>query len=252
MESTSETVQSETDFDDSLPPDILRKAKEITMNLLPSKSKKEYVKEYNAFKEWRKKQKTTSFAEPLMQVYFESLSKKFKPPTLWSKYSKIASVARAYDNVDMTNYTKLKAFLKGLNSTHVPKQAMVFTPEEITKFCNEAQDNSYLDMKVRSITIVYGFFIHFSLFFWLCNSLICFYYDFVFNNFFTSCFILIFFIQRFIIYFVAPAPRPGAAPLDLLLPPSRSRPADINPMACFNQKYVLYCRLSLHLQFVEG
>lgn len=144
-------MESETEFDDTVPIDILEEAHEININLLPKKSKQEYIKEYNKFKEWRKTRKTSSFAEEVFQVYVKELAKKYSPPTVWSKYSKIKGCVRAYDNIDMSKYGKINVFLKDLMADHVPVQAKVFTPEEITKFINEAPDSSYLDVKVRVI-----------------------------------------------------------------------------------------------------
>ena len=50
-----------SDYGDEIPPEIVEAAKEVTLNLLPDKSKRLNVSAYNHFKSWRSTKKTTLF-----------------------------------------------------------------------------------------------------------------------------------------------------------------------------------------------
>lgn len=148
--------ESLSDYDDEVPAEILEAAKNVTLNLLPTISRKKYTAVYNEFKKWRSDKKTTSFAEEIFLAYFDEISTKFSSSTLWSRYSMLRSTVQAYDNVDLSTYKKLLAFLKKLHVGHTATKSKVYTASDVAKFCNEAPDDRYLATKVNLIFLMYS------------------------------------------------------------------------------------------------
>lgn len=142
----------DSDIEILTPENIIEKANEITLNLLPQKSKELYLKEYETFKEWRLKNGVQSFSEKVLLVYFDEKSKQFKPSTLWSTYSKLKATLSINQDIDISKYVKLIAFLKHQSVGYKPKKSRTFSREEITKFILEAPDDKYLMNKVKDIS----------------------------------------------------------------------------------------------------
>lgn len=119
---------------------IIDEADEITLNLLPSKSKVKYVKKIDKKK----------MCEQVMLVYMKQMldTEKIKPPTMWSRFSMLKSTLLAYENINMKPWEKVNSFMKKLAKGYCPKKAMTFTAEDITKFCANAPDNKHLADKV--------------------------------------------------------------------------------------------------------
>lgn len=105
-ESESESVTNE------IPPEMLEAAKNVSLNLLPEKSKRQYIATYNDFKKWRKSKKTTSFSEEILIVYFDELKETLASSTMWARYSMLKTAIKMFDNIDIGSYNKLIAFLK--------------------------------------------------------------------------------------------------------------------------------------------
>lgn len=147
---------SELELMDLIPDNILKISKVSTLRLIPEMSNEKYTVSYNMFMDWRSKNKTDSFSENVLLTYFDEMSKKFKPTTLWSQYSMIKTMLNVKNNVDIGNYGKLKLFLKRRSDGYKPKKSKVFTSEEITKFLKEAPDNEYLLSKVILIMGILG------------------------------------------------------------------------------------------------
>lgn len=78
-------------------------------------------------------------------------SDKISPSTLWTQYSMLRSTIEAHHNIDISQYTKLRAFLKRKSEGYVPKKAKTLTAEEIHQFVNTAPDSEYLFEKVRNV-----------------------------------------------------------------------------------------------------
>lgn len=131
-----------------LPEGILKKSEAAMKQLVPEKSSKRYNDAYNKFMAWRKEQKTESFVEDVFLAYFDDGAKHYAPSTLWSMYSMLKSKLIANHNIDIARYSRLIAFLKRKNVGFEPKQASVFTPEEIKKFLLDAPDSEFLVVKV--------------------------------------------------------------------------------------------------------
>lgn len=136
--------------DEELPQSIQDDAAAATMDILPTISKERYEKQYQHFENWRKEQGVTSLKEDVFLAYFLELSSKLKPNTLWSRYSMIKSVLKLRENVDLSRYFKLTAYLKKKNVGLLPKKALVFTKEHISTFM-QAPDEMYLLIKVATI-----------------------------------------------------------------------------------------------------
>ncbi|KAJ3663071.1 hypothetical protein Zmor_007380 [Zophobas morio] len=102
------------------------------------------------------KKQVTGTSENVLLVYFEEQSKKKKPSTLWSVYSMLRSTISLKEDIDISKYYKLVAFIKRQNTAYKPKKSSVFSRAEITKFLLEAPDNDFLSTKAIFITGLAG------------------------------------------------------------------------------------------------
>lgn len=143
--------ESDSDCEPDVPTELVEAAKNISLNLLPEKSKRQYTAVYNEFKRWRTTKKTTSFAEEIFLVYFDELSRKMKPSTLWARYSMLKATLKTYNNIDLSTYKKLVALLKRKSSGYKAKKSKIFTAANVSQFCNEAPNAKFLGTKVNII-----------------------------------------------------------------------------------------------------
>lgn len=135
--------------DEEMMKNLAEEAEQVSINLLPSKSKERYEKEYSLFKEWLTRRGIKKVSESAVLVYFSEHAKILKSSTLWSKYSMLRSVLNIRDNIDI-KYPKLVAFLKKESSGYAPKKSMTLERGEILRFLAEAPDGDYLHMKVST------------------------------------------------------------------------------------------------------
>ncbi|KAL1493540.1 hypothetical protein ABEB36_009244 [Hypothenemus hampei] len=138
------------------PPVLIEMAKQVQLNLLPQKSKKRYELMYDAFTKWQKEYKTTSVSERTLTAYFQGLAEKYKPSTLWSRYSMLRTMIFNRRNENIDTYSSLIAFLKNQAIGFKSKKALVFTPENLKRFFEEAPDQIYLASKVIAIFGIQG------------------------------------------------------------------------------------------------
>ncbi|KAB0804532.1 hypothetical protein PPYR_01502 [Photinus pyralis] len=138
------------------PEEIVNAAGIATSNLLPEKSKDQYLKEYDLFMKWRTEKHVGSFSERVLLCYFEEKSKQWKPPTLWSTYSKLMATLLIHNNVDIRKYSKLIAYLKNKSVGHKPKKSRTFSRDEMYKFLHNAPDEQFLMHKVLAIWPLYA------------------------------------------------------------------------------------------------
>ncbi|XP_037048476.1 uncharacterized protein LOC119082925 [Bradysia coprophila] len=82
--------------------------------------------------------------------------KKYKPTSLWAFHSMLKSTLRAYDNVDIGKFCQVTAFLKTKSSGYKVVKAKVFAESYILKFIDEAEDLTWLDVKVVLIFGICG------------------------------------------------------------------------------------------------
>lgn len=140
-------LSSDSEFDNT-PPDILCSAQKATENLLPEKSAYIYQQKYNAFIEWCRKNKVTKYSENVILAYFSDELKNCKASTLWSIYSMLKSTLKYKNNVDISKFNKLIAFLKQKNKGYKPKKSKIFEREDLINFLLKAPDSKFLMIKV--------------------------------------------------------------------------------------------------------
>lgn len=130
-----------------MPPAIVQAAQNL--DILPQKSKERYQFAYSQFMKWRQENNAESFSENVLCAYFAELAKKNAPNTLWTQYSMLRTTLSINNNSDITQYMKLRSFLKRRPDGYKPKKSKTLTPLEINRFINEASDDKYLLQKVR-------------------------------------------------------------------------------------------------------
>lgn len=145
----SDSSSSDQNNSEFIPEVIKDAAQNVSINMLPDKSKQLYTAAYNAFKKWRRDQGTNSFCEDVFLAYFSDQAKKYSPASLWPIYSMLKLTVNSYNNINISEYKRLLAYLKKLNKGYQVKKSQVFTKENISKFLNEAPDEVYLCEKVN-------------------------------------------------------------------------------------------------------
>lgn len=119
---------------DAVPSDIEQAANRATLDLLPQKSRQQYDIAYNRFMQWCKSKKVEGkFSETVFLAFFEEKSKVWKSSTLWSNFSMIEASLLIKNDVDISKYHKLIAFLKRQNVGYCPKKSKSLTREQIDR-----------------------------------------------------------------------------------------------------------------------
>lgn len=137
----------------STPPEIRCAAKAISLNLLPEKSKTLYEKQYNHFITWCNAKKICKYSENVLVVYFSEKAKTLKSSSLWSIYSMLKTTLSTKNDIDLSQFKKLIAFLKKEAIGYKPKKSKTFLQSEICKFLCEAPDEIHLLNKVNFICL---------------------------------------------------------------------------------------------------
>lgn len=68
----------------------------------------------------------------------------------------LKSTIQVNENIDISQHKKLIAFLKRQNDTYLPKKSKVLTIENVTKFLNDAPDETFLLIKVVLVFALNG------------------------------------------------------------------------------------------------
>lgn len=110
MTSSESSFMSEAECEEDR--DIAEKAHDIKRQLLPKKFSSQYQLCYKDFIEWKNKNKTIELTEDVFLAYFDELSKKMKPLTLWSRWSMLTKVVYLNHGIDTNNFQRLKSFMK--------------------------------------------------------------------------------------------------------------------------------------------
>lgn len=131
-----------------IPAEVAEIANNVTMNLLPSKSREVYECAYSRFIRWCSEKGANTYCESVLLAYFAHLATKMKSSTLWAQYSMVKSTLNLKNGIDIGKYFKLNAFLKRQNENYTPKKARVFTKKQVDEFLDAAPDTHYLMIKV--------------------------------------------------------------------------------------------------------
>ncbi|XP_050298680.1 uncharacterized protein LOC126737720 [Anthonomus grandis grandis] len=140
---------------EEIPQNIREKAIKATENLLPVESRQQYEREYGIFGIWKDANAIVQITETVLMAYFQKLSEKYSPNSLWTKCSTLRSTVMVYKNIDISQFHRLISFLKVKSKGYVPKKSKVLEEEQIIKFIKKAPD-IYLVHKVILVMGVFG------------------------------------------------------------------------------------------------
>lgn len=129
--------------------DITMAANSAVASLMPEKSKKIYEHQYLEFMKWCAIKNVSEYSEVVLLAYFYEISDKFKSSTLWSVYSMLKSTLAIRNNIDISKFFKLTAFLKNKSKGYRAKKSSIFTRNQLEQFFREASDELYLFEKVN-------------------------------------------------------------------------------------------------------
>lgn len=144
---------SDSEFE-CTPPEVRVAAERVTEGIIPEKSRERYENTYELYSKWCVAKGVKHTSETVLLAYFCEMSKQSKASTLWSRYSMLRAVLNFRHNVDISNYAKLKAFLKRKNVGYQAKKSGVFSKADIDTFLNNAPIE-YLPQKVILIYLVH-------------------------------------------------------------------------------------------------
>ncbi|KAJ3651099.1 hypothetical protein Zmor_017159 [Zophobas morio] len=141
---------------EAVPFDLSKAAAAATEELLPSKSKERNEKQFQIFEDWRRLKNVTSLTEDVFLAYFAEKSSSYKASSLWSTYSMLKAVLLLKENLDISKFCKVTAYLKRKSTGYQPKKSKCLSRDQIDKFLLEAPDKEFLVMKVALIFGVSG------------------------------------------------------------------------------------------------
>lgn len=144
---TLESSDSDSD-EESIIRNFGEEGRLIINKLLPAKSCIKYENTYNSFMKWRTDYKAKTFDENVLIVYFEELSKKLKPSTLWCQWSMLRTTLNLRHGININKYENLKTLLKNKNKGFKAKKSSVLTWDQIKVFLTDSEDLLYLGAKV--------------------------------------------------------------------------------------------------------
>lgn len=131
---------------------ILKAVQDATINILPEKSRKVYLCSYTKFKDWCVANEADVNEDSLL-AYFYGKSKSIKASSLWSEYSMVRSTLLINDNIDISKFGKLKAFLKRQSVGYRSKKSKILSRDEVTQFLKTAPDEKHL---LQKIALIFG------------------------------------------------------------------------------------------------
>jgi hypothetical protein len=99
-------------FVPSTSPELKNIADCAVTNLIPEKSKRQYDRCYNDFKERCNKNNVKTVSENVVLTYLMEKSKTVKSSTLWSTYSMLKLTLNIRDGIGVAKFLKLVPFLK--------------------------------------------------------------------------------------------------------------------------------------------
>ncbi|XP_031352052.1 uncharacterized protein LOC116180103 [Photinus pyralis] len=140
----------------NIPPDVLADSMAASVDLLPEKTRERYQKEYEDFKEWLKIKRINLVNEDVLLAYVKGKSEMYSPNSLWTKVSMLKLTLKVYDNIDISRFGKLFAFLKRKSEGYRPKKSNILSEEQVMTFLLEADDGVWLLEKVILICGIFG------------------------------------------------------------------------------------------------
>ncbi|KAF7987960.1 hypothetical protein HCN44_004776 [Aphidius gifuensis] len=102
------------------------------------------------------KKKIKKTTEDGLLVYFNELNEKYKPSTMYSRYSMLRTTILRNEQIDIATYTRLKFFLKKESVGYRPTKSKAFTAADVERFLNTAPEDEYLAIK-KSDTVAGGY-----------------------------------------------------------------------------------------------
>ncbi|KAJ8669542.1 hypothetical protein QAD02_000801 [Eretmocerus hayati] len=139
--------------------DIAAIAREIKLGTLPTTSRNNYQKKYNAYLDWCKANKIEEYlSENALLVYLQTLKvdKNYAASTIRATHSMIKACMKAYDNKDVGGYIHVNSFMKTHSKRHKPKKSYVFTALQLQQFFQNASNEEYLLIKALVAVGVIG------------------------------------------------------------------------------------------------
>ncbi|XP_044019232.1 uncharacterized protein LOC122859605 [Aphidius gifuensis] len=97
------------------------------------------------------KKKIKKTTEDGLLVYFNELNEKYKPSTMYSRYSMLRTTILRNEQIDIATYTRLKFFLKKESVGYRPTKSKAFTAADVERFLNTAPEDEYLAIKVALV-----------------------------------------------------------------------------------------------------
>ncbi|XP_031348032.1 uncharacterized protein LOC116174282 [Photinus pyralis] len=132
------------------------KAEEAESSLCPKKSEDFYKKEFEKFCPWMRNNNAEIVTEKVLLAYFLDQSKNYKSSSLWCMYSKLKCMLRIKNDIDISQFSKLSAFLKKCSVGYSAEKSLVFSKNQLINFLTSACDEQYLLMKVVAIFGLFG------------------------------------------------------------------------------------------------
>lgn len=106
--------------------------------------------------DWCTEKGVEKVSENVLLTYFSEKAKEFKPSSLWSVYSMLKTTLKIKNDLDISGFHKLTAFLKEKSVGYKPKKSKTLSQDNVRKFLLEAPDREFLMMKVILIFGITG------------------------------------------------------------------------------------------------
>ncbi|KAJ8970565.1 hypothetical protein NQ317_019070 [Molorchus minor] len=146
---------SDSEFE-CTPPEVRVAAERATEGIIPEKSRERYENTYELYSKWCVAKGVQHTSETVLLAYFCEISKQSKASTLWSRYSMLRAVLNFRHNVDISNYAKLKAFLKRKNVGYQAKKSK-YLPQKVALIIGisgACRCDELLKMKISDLDIL--------------------------------------------------------------------------------------------------
>lgn len=132
MESSNESSEELT------PEELKQVAVKALGDLVPRKSKEQYVKAEQRFKQWLISKNTNKISETTLLAYFKEMLAVKAPTSMWSEYSLLKKMLRVNHDIDISQFTSISELLKQKSRTHTKKKAATFTRGQVEQYLSSA------------------------------------------------------------------------------------------------------------------